>query len=142
MRFPFEKNMEYLRARAYRERGQCNSFNGEIKCYYFSNTKLREIFESSVYFPSTPSKLKVQVFVLLFLVTLFISPSILPLWELHALSLYKPLLRASTCGNSTACLATKQLGSLLVSPSSLLHKSWTCGGSMLNTKHLEVSTKV
>ena len=28
---------------------------------------------------------------LLFLVTLFISPSILSLWELHALSLYKPL---------------------------------------------------
>ena len=51
----------------------------------FSNTKLREIFEFSVY----PSKLKVQVFVLLFLVTLFISPSILSL--LHALSLYKPL---------------------------------------------------
>ena len=36
----------------------------------FSNTKLREIFEFSVYFPS---KLKIQVF----LVTLFISPSIL-----------------------------------------------------------------
>ena len=28
---------------------------------------------------------------LLFLVTLFISPSILSLWELHALSFYKPL---------------------------------------------------
>ena len=53
----------------------------------FSNTKLGEIFKFSVYFPSTPSKLKVQVFVLLFLVTLFISPSILSLWELHALSL-------------------------------------------------------
>ena len=45
----------------------------------------------SVYFPSTPSKLNVQVFVFLFLVTLFILPSILSLWELHALSLYKPL---------------------------------------------------
>ena len=45
----------------------CNSFNGEIKSVtIFSNTKLREIFEFSVYFPSTPSKLKVQVFVLLF----------------------------------------------------------------------------
>ena len=43
---------------------------GNKKC------KLREILELSVYFPSTPSKLKVQVFVLLFLVTLFISPSI------------------------------------------------------------------
>ena len=74
--------------------GACNSFNGEIKSVtIFSNTKLREIFECSVYFPSTPSKL----FVLLFLVTLFISPSILPLWELHALSLYKPLVQASNC---------------------------------------------
>ena len=63
----------------------------------FSNTKLREILEFSVYFPSTPSKLKVQVFVL---VTLFISPSILSLWELHALSLYKPLVRVINIGNS------------------------------------------
>ena len=47
-----------------------------------------KFFEFSVYFPS---KLKFQVFVLLFLATLSISPSILPLWELHALSLYKPL---------------------------------------------------
>ena len=70
----------------------CNSFNGEIKSVtIFSNTKLREILEFSVYFPSTPSRLNVQVFVLLFLVTLFISPSILSLWELHALFLYKPL---------------------------------------------------
>ena len=53
----------------------------------FSNTKLREILEFSVYFPSTPSKLKVQV-----LIFFFISPSILSLWELHALSLYKPLI--------------------------------------------------
>ena len=50
---------------------------------------LGKFFEFSVYFPS---KLKIQVFVLLFLVTLFISPSILSLWELHALSFYKPLL--------------------------------------------------
>ena len=63
----------------------------------FSNTKLREILEFSVYFPSTPSKLKVQVFVL---VTLFISPSILSLWELHALSLSKPLVRVINIGNS------------------------------------------
>ena len=48
-------------------------------------------------------------------------------------------LLVSTCGNSTACLATKQLGSLLLPPPPppLLHQSWTCGGSMLNTKHLE-----
>ena len=79
-----------MQTRAYRKR----AFNGEIKSVtIFSNTKLREILEFSVYFPSTPSKLKVQVFVLLFLVTLFISPSILSLWELHALSLYKPLIQ-------------------------------------------------
>ena len=53
----------------------------------FSNIKLRDNSETSVYFPS---KLKVQV-LLLFLVTVFILPSILSLWELHALSLYKPL---------------------------------------------------
>ena len=47
----------------------------------FSNTKLREIFEFSA---STPSKLKVQVFVLLFLVTLYFAVyTLLPLWELH-----------------------------------------------------------
>ena len=50
----------------------------------YSNTKLKEILKFSVYFPS---KFKVQVLVLLFLVTLFILPSIIGLWELHALSL-------------------------------------------------------
>ena len=59
---------------SYRERA-CNSFNGEIKSVtILSNTKLKEIFEFSVYFPSI---------VLLFLVTLFISPSMLSLWELQ-----------------------------------------------------------
>ena len=63
-----------------------------------------EIFEFSVYFPSTPSKLKIQVFVLLFLVTLFISPSILSLWELHALSFYKPLVAYSNVDDVVWCI--------------------------------------
>ena len=61
------------------ERAQ-KSFNDEvISVTIFSNSVSLEKF---LY-----SNLKVQVM----LVTLFISPSILLLWELHALSLYKPL---------------------------------------------------
>ena len=48
-----------------------HSFNGEIKSVtIFSNTKLREILEFTVCFPNTPSKLKVQIFVL---VTLYFT---------------------------------------------------------------------
>ena len=81
--------MESVEPRTYRERRHAT--HSMVNNIFLQHYKLREILEFSVYFPSIPSKLKVQVFVLLFLVTLFISPSILSLWELHALSLYKPL---------------------------------------------------
>ena len=40
---------------------------------FLATLSLGKFFEFSVYFHSTPSKLKVQVFVLLFLVTLYFA---------------------------------------------------------------------
>ena len=45
----------------YRKRGHATHSTAKLSVTIFSNTKLREILEFSVYFPSTPSKLKIQV---------------------------------------------------------------------------------